>query len=170
VRGEPPPELVEFCRSAYARLIPVLVLECHDRAVAEDLAQETLVRVWERWPVVAQTDSPMAWAYKVALNLARSWGRRRSVARRAFPRMAVEAGADPYDHAEGSAVRAAVAALPSRQRAAIVLRYFGDLDVATVAGLLGCSQGTVKALTSQGINHLRRQFGVSLTVEEFDHA
>jgi RNA polymerase sigma factor (sigma-70 family) len=54
------------------------------------------------------------------------------------------------------AVRAAVSALPPRQRAAIVARYYLDLDVAASAELLGCQPGTVKALTHQAIASLRR--------------
>jgi RNA polymerase sigma factor (sigma-70 family) len=53
------------------------------------------------------------------------------------------------------AVRAAVAALPPRQRAAIVLRYFADLSVRVTAAVMGCAEGTVKALTSKAISALR---------------
>jgi RNA polymerase sigma factor (sigma-70 family) len=53
-----------------------------------------------------------------------------------------------------------VARLPRRQRAALVLRYFADLPVADVADLMGCSQGTVKALTHQAIAALRARGGL----------
>lgn len=49
----------------------------------------------------------------------------------------------------------ALRVLAPGQRAAIVLRYFCDLDDATIAGLLGCSQATVRSQVSRGLNHLR---------------
>ncbi len=67
------------------------------------------------------------------------------------------------DTATAVAVRAAVSALPPRQRAAILARYYLDLDVAASADLLGCQPGTVKALTHQAIASLRR---AGLTVPE----
>jgi DNA-directed RNA polymerase specialized sigma24 family protein len=59
-------------------------------------------------------------------------------------------------------VRRALAALPARQRAALVLRYFEDLPEAQVADLLGCSVGTVKTHTSRGIRRLRELLGDEL--------
>lgn len=57
-------------------------------------------------------------------------------------------------------VRAAVAALPPRQRTAVVLRHLADLPVREVAGVLGCAEGTVKALTSQGLTAMRERLRV----------
>ena len=59
-------------------------------------------------------------------------------------------------------VRRALAAVPARQRAALVLRYFEDLPEAQVADLLGCSVGTVKTHTSRGIRRLRELLGDEL--------
>jgi RNA polymerase sigma factor (sigma-70 family) len=56
-----------------------------------------------------------------------------------------------------------VAALPRRQRAALVLRYFSDLSVDRTAEVLGCAPGTVKSLTSQAIASLRDRFEVEVT-------
>jgi RNA polymerase sigma factor (sigma-70 family) len=68
-------------------------------------------------------------------------------------------------------VRAAVATLPSRQRAAVVLRYFNDLSVADTAEILGCAEGTVKALTSQAVANLRRSIGAETNDDlEIEHA
>jgi RNA polymerase sigma factor (sigma-70 family) len=70
---------------------------------------------------------------------------------------------EPADVTDALAVRAAVAALPPRQRAAVVLRYFADLSVDQTAAVLGCAPGTVKSLTSQAIASLRDRFEVEVT-------
>ena len=66
------------------------------------------------------------------------------------------------DVAESVAARAALmsalAELPSRQRACVVLRYFEDLSVADTAAVLGCSEGTVKSQTSRALASLRSMF------------
>lgn len=92
--------------------------------------------------------------YRTAFNLARSRFRRLAVERRVHRLSPVAAGLP--DSATAVAVRAAVLALPPRQRAAIVARYYLDLDVASTADLLGCQAGTVKALTHQAVALLRR--------------
>jgi RNA polymerase sigma factor (sigma-70 family) len=68
--------------------------------------------------------------------------------------------------ADAIAVRAAVAALPERQRAAVVLRYFADLPVSAVAEILSCAHGTVRSLTSQAIERLRKDFDVDMASED----
>jgi RNA polymerase sigma factor (sigma-70 family) len=63
-----------------------------------------------------------------------------------------------------------VAGLPPRQRAAVVLRYFADLSVAETAAAMGCAQGTIKALTSQGLGTLRSRGGLTEFQETRDGA
>lgn len=153
------PDLAEVCRTEHVRLVGLLALYVGDRAVAEDLAQDTLVRLHQHWPRVRTMDSPHAWISTVALNLARSWWRRRFAERRANRRVGVdgdlrERAAEP-EPAVVLAVRSAVAALPPRQRAALVLRYYAQLSVQETADALGCATGTVKSLTHSAINALR---------------
>jgi RNA polymerase sigma factor (sigma-70 family) len=152
-----------FCRAMHPRLVGALALHCGDRHVAEELAQETLARVWERWPSVREMASPESWTYRVGFNLAASRFRRRSAERRARARAGEGLDAHVPDLASALAVRAAVAALPPRQRAAVVLRYFADLSVDDTAAALRCAPGTVKALTSQAITALRATFEVEVT-------
>ena len=146
----------ELCAAIGPRLVGSLTLFCGDRALAEELAQEALARAYERWPRVSTMESPAAWTYRVAFNLARSAARRRAAERRASRRLATELQLPLPDAAAAIAVREAVLALPPRQRAAIVARYFGQLSVAESAAALGCAEGTVRALTAQAVAALRR--------------
>ncbi|HVE47935.1 MAG TPA: sigma-70 family RNA polymerase sigma factor [Acidimicrobiales bacterium] len=156
----------EFCNRMRLRLVGALVLMCGDRGVAEQLAQDTLVRVWERWGHVSQMESPEGWMFRTGFNLAASWRRRRQAEWRANRRAsaATLVQREP-DLADVEAVRRSVASLPTRQRAVIVARFYLGYDVAGAASLLGCSPGTVKAATHQALANLRRAGLVPLEQE-----
>jgi RNA polymerase sigma-70 factor (ECF subfamily) len=150
--------LRDFCAAEYPRLLGTLTLYCNDRAVAEELAQEALARVCVSWSKVRRMDAPGAWVNRVAINLANSHFRRKGAERRA--REKLEARADRSlrfdDHDLEMVLRRAVAELPKRQRAALVLRYFGDMSVSSTAEALGMPEGTVKRLTYDAIAALRK--------------
>ena len=149
-------EPAAFCREIRDRLVGSLTLYCGDRAVAEELAQEALVRVWERWDRVSRMAAPEAWTYRTAFNLASSWGRRRSAERRANRRsVPVDDLATTPDTPTIEAVRSAVAALPPKQRSAVVCRFYLAMTVAETAETLGCAEGTVKSATHQALASLR---------------
>jgi RNA polymerase sigma-70 factor (ECF subfamily) len=161
---EVPGELDSFCRREHPRLVGALSLYCGDPSLAEEVAQEALSRACARWGRVGQMAAPGAWVHRVAINLVNSRFRRLAVERRARSRgvgALAESHVDP-DGADTVAVRAAVAALPIRQRTALVLRYFADLPVADVADLLGVSDGAVHQLTHRAVDALRRSLGVDL--------
>lgn len=148
-----------FCLVEYPRLVVLLSLHTGERGAAEELAQDTLVRVHEHWDRVRAMENPGGWAYAVGLNLARSWWRRRHAERRALTRLGRPASEAPASEpADAVALRAAVAALPVRQRTALLLRYFADLSITETATHMHCAEGTVKSLTSQAIAALRPQF------------
>ncbi len=157
---EAPHDLVVFCDREYPRLVGALDLYIGDLLVAEELAQEALVRASQRWSRVSQLDSPGGWTYRVALNLANSWFRRRAAERRARSRIMDHPAVhhDP-DGADRAAVRAAVAALPEQQRTALVLRYYLDLSAGEVADRLGTTPGAVRASTKRAVAALREQLG-----------
>lgn len=146
----------ELCDRVRDRLVGALTLSTADRAVAEELAQETLVRVWLHWSRVSTLDSPEHWAMRVGLNLATSWHRRRLAEWRANRRASGERSAEDRHDPAVDAVRQAVASLPPRQRAVIVARFYLGYDVAAAADLLECAPGTIKATTHQAISKLRR--------------
>lgn len=169
------PALAELCQREHVRLVGLLALYVGDRGIAEDLAQEALVRLHQQWASVRSMASPSAWLSVVGMNLARSWWRRRYIEQRANRRHQAGARADAAgpEPADVLAVRAAVAALPSRQRAALVLRYYAGLSVGETATALGCPAGTVKSLTNRAIGGLRRTFvdlHTTPEAEETNHA
>jgi RNA polymerase sigma-70 factor (sigma-E family) len=153
-------ELTAFCRRLHPRLAGALGLHVGDGRLGEELAQETLARVWERWATVRAADSPDAWAFRVGFNLANSRLRRRAAERRAYERAGTRIErSSATDAADVIAVRDAVAALPPRQRAVLVLRYFADMSVDDTALAMKCAPGTVKSLTSRAIGGLRARLG-----------
>ncbi|HEY4377261.1 MAG TPA: SigE family RNA polymerase sigma factor [Acidimicrobiales bacterium] len=146
----------DFCRAIHPRLVGSLRLYLGEPELAEELAQDALVRVVERWTQVSAMDGPEAWTYRVAFNLARSVLRRRIAERRARSRSERRPTSSwNVDVAEVLSVRAAIAALPARQRQAVVLRYYGDLTLDQVAEAMGCRLGTVKAHLHQAHASLR---------------
>ena len=149
--------LISFCRREHGRIVGLLSLYCGDAAVAEELGQDALARVCRDWRRVRKMDFPEAWASRVAINLANSHFRRRAAEKRARDRLASrpDATAGAPDAAIALSVRQAVAALPARQRTALLLHYFCDLPFARVAELMGAPEPTVKSLARRGIARLR---------------
>jgi RNA polymerase sigma factor (sigma-70 family) len=159
--GGDPPELVAFCVEIHPQLVGALTFSLGDQAVAEELAQEVLVRVWQHWDEVGAYASPRSWAFRVAYNLANSGLRRRGAERRARARLGAptDVDVDGGAWADCLAVRDAVTALPHRQRTAVVLRYFVGLSVDEAAAAMACPDGTVKSLTHRAIAQLRTVLG-----------
>lgn len=156
-----------FCAAQHRRLVGFLSLQVGDRDVAEELAQDVLLKVCEHWPKLEQ---PEAWMHRVAVNHANSWFRRRGAERRATARhYNRQVGDAEPDRADAIAVRQAVSALPKRQRTALTYRYFAGFSVAETAAAMSCAEGTVKALTHQAINALRDRGELLPTTEEQTH-
>ncbi len=154
-------ELTAFCAEHHARLVGLLVLRVGDRHVAEELAQEALVRLIERWERVRELDARWPWLVKVAVNLSTSRWRRRAAERRALARLGPVEEAVDLD--SSLPVLDLVGRLPPRQSMAVVLRHYALLSVNETAEIMRCRPGTVKALSAQGRERLRE-----LVVEEVD--
>lgn len=152
----PPADLVEFCRGEHDELVRFLSLYCGQAAVAEELAQDALIRACLEWSKVRSMASPKAWLRRVAVNSANSYFRRRAAERRARDRL----GGGPIpttvdSHAETLVIRDALTSLSSRQRTVLLMRYFDDLPVRDIANALDCSDNTVKTLLRRGLAALR---------------
>ncbi|AXB46386.1 SigE family RNA polymerase sigma factor [Amycolatopsis albispora] len=145
------------------RLDPLLryatVLTC-DSHLAQDVVQESLLRAQQRWPRIAATGQPGAYVKRMVTNEYLSWRRRRARADVSLSHTELEAlgrrsddPADDYDARD--AMLAGIAALPAKQRAAVVLRYYEDCSDAEIAVLLGCREGTVRSHISRALTTLR---------------
>src|SRR5215467_11901829 len=128
---------------------------------AEDLVQETFLRVARRWNQLQSMDHPAAYARRILINLVLRDADRRS--RQKAELVPQGAGIDAADQNAARVLREiddlaefrwALAQLPARQRAVLVLRYWADLPVAEVADVLGCSAGTVKSTASRAAARL----------------
>jgi len=149
-------EYVTARLSSLRRLAGVL---CQDWDRADDLVQATLTKLYVHWGRVRAATHPDAYARTV---LVREFTReRRSVwAKRVTLSGGVaDSPAAAVDQDAVLDLRAAVAALPPRQRATLVLRYYCDLNVDQAAEILGCSPGTVKSQTARALETVRRALG-----------
>jgi RNA polymerase sigma factor (sigma-70 family) len=148
--------LIALATREFPRLVGVAGLCCGSRAIGEEVAHEALIRLCRHWRRVAAMERPEGWLYRVTLNLAIDTMTKQRRQRDADDRWAQGQPAEtmPADPAD-SALMAAVAALPTRQRHAVVCRYFLDLSAADTAEILECANGTVRALTSQAVANLR---------------
>jgi RNA polymerase sigma-70 factor (sigma-E family) len=123
--------------------------------LAEDLVQRVLLRMYVSWPRI-RADTRDAYARKMLVN-ARIDERRRPHARHEQNRADVpDVGVESASRSdtEAAAFRA-LAELPPRMRAAVILRHLDDASVAETAAALGCSEGTVKSQTARGVAQLR---------------
>ncbi|MGO9901974.1 MAG: SigE family RNA polymerase sigma factor [Solirubrobacteraceae bacterium] len=152
----------QFVAAHVDDLLRTAYLIAWDEAEAEDLVQECLLKVARRWPRVRSMDQPRAYARRILINIATDGARgraRRRIELDPPPPGATERPTDPLAALETHVeLVEALAQLPPRQRAVLVLRYFHDLTEAQAAAVLGCSPGTVKSNASRGLARLREVF------------
>jgi RNA polymerase sigma-70 factor, ECF subfamily len=150
-----------FFADEYGQVLRTVALAIGDRGRAEEVTQEAFARAFRKWRTVSGMDRPAAWVYVVALNAERSRFRHEG---------RVDLRADPDDRPGGDPTGPAIARvivadlldrLPPRQRAAVVLRYLGDLTVPEVARALRCADGTVKSALHDALRNLRMEMGVT---------
>lgn len=143
-----------FVLSAYPALMRRAFLLVGDHGHAEDLVQGALTTAYVRWRRVRE---PHAYLRTVMTRSAIGWRTRRW--RGEYATDPVPDRPDPADALAdvdvADAVRRALMGLPAPQRAVVVLRYFEDCSEAEIAGILGCSAGTVKSRAARALASLR---------------
>lgn len=148
----------EFMTSRWPALVRLAFGLTGDRWLAEDLAQTALASAYASWWRVRRADDPDAYVRRILINASKSRFRRNRMNEQppGRPDEAADAAADPAATIEErSALLAALNALPPRQRAVVVLRYWEDLSDAQAAALLGCSASTVRSQAARALAKLR---------------
>jgi RNA polymerase sigma-70 factor (sigma-E family) len=136
------------------------LLTAGDRHLAEDLVQSTLTQLYLAWPAFQRAKNPKAYARRALVNALvdekrRPW-RRREQTTADLPERGTPVSPDGP---AAERLNQALAQLPPRMRAALVLRYFHELSVAETADALGCTQGTVKSQSARALDRLRLVLG-----------
>jgi RNA polymerase sigma-70 factor (sigma-E family) len=145
-----------FARQRVPVLLRTAVALSGDLGLAEDLVQDVLLKVHQRWDQIGRLDAPESYVRRMLVNEFLSW-------RRKWGRIVVHEDVAPPDdrpdHASGHAdrvlLRAEIDRLPARQRAVLALRYYAGLSDAEIAEAMGCREGTVRSFASRALATLR---------------
>src|ERR1700761_5879328 len=156
VRTERDEQFHSFVLDRRASLVrAATLLTAGDGHLAEDLVQSTLTKLYVAWPAFRRADNPDGYLRRTLVNALtderRRWWRRNE---RPVAELPDRPGAEAPAMAD-KGLRAALRDLPPKMRAAVVFRYFYDLDIADTADALGCSVGTVKSQTARALDRLR---------------
>jgi RNA polymerase sigma-70 factor (sigma-E family) len=154
-------EFVEFAEAVSPRLRRTAFLLCGNWHTAEDLAQTALMKVFVSWRKIRRQDAVHAYATRTLVNTYLAHKRLKHTGELLtgwFPERAVQAPAPE----ERIMLLDALATLPLRDRAVVVLRYWADLSVEQVADVLGCSPGNVKSISARALDKLRVVLGETM--------
>jgi len=155
-----------FVREHTPALLRTAYLLTGSGQAAEELVQDTLVRLYPKWHRVEQAEAPLAY---VRRSLANGFvNQQRRASRREYAYADVPERADDRDPfgqlADRDEIWARLAVLPERQRAALVLRFYEGLSDDDAADALGCRVGTVRSLVSRGLASLRSAMSAEATL------
>jgi RNA polymerase sigma-70 factor (sigma-E family) len=154
----------QFAASRQKQLLRSAYLLCGDWHGAEDLVQTAFGLLYRSWRKVRNAEHPDAYAKQVLYRCHLSSKRKKRFATVPIESVPEPATADAgLDHGSVSVLMEALAGLPERARAVVVLRFWEDYSVAQTAEALGISQGTVKSQTSRALAMLRTRIGDSLS-------
>jgi len=142
-----------------ASLRRLAILLCQDWHRADDLVQAAITKLYVHWPKAKAADSIDAYVRAIVVRefleeRRSSWVRRVILTSQLPDRFA--AGTDQEASLD---MQAALAGLPPRQRATLILRFYSDLSVEQTAQVLGCTPGTVKSQTAKALTSLRIALG-----------
>jgi RNA polymerase sigma-70 factor (sigma-E family) len=147
----------EFVREHQQALVRCAVLLSGSRALAEDIVQEVLVRIYPRWDALQVVGSPHAYVRRAITNEYLSWRRRWSTRHIHVvdSEWLEQEAVDPWQDEHDDRLWGSLQRLPRQQRAAVVLRYYEGMSDAEISEALGCREGTVRAHVSRGLAALR---------------
>lgn len=152
-------EYVAYVNGRIPALRRLALMLSGDQHQADDLVQEAITKLYVGWARIARVQNIDAYVHTMLVRTflddkRRGWWRVRLFG--GVPDLPA-----PAEHAveDRAVLRAALAQVPPRQHAVLVLRFLCDLPVCDVAQILGCSEGTVKSQTAHGLNALRRLLG-----------
>jgi RNA polymerase sigma factor (sigma-70 family) len=150
-----------FFHAHFEPVARAAALVSRDAAAGQDLAQEAFTRLLERWEQMGSDDHARNFAYRVAINLARSHLRKYGRVFLYGLRGPDDPGADPTARSDAWLhVARALGALSPRQRACVVLVDYADMDAARTASILGMSAATVRVHLMRGRRALRAGLGL----------
>ncbi|MEH0984625.1 SigE family RNA polymerase sigma factor [Micromonospora sp. CPCC 205556] len=153
-------EFRDFVAARSGALLRTAYLLAGDWATAEDLLQTALTKTYLAWKRLGGIEAIEPYARRVMVNTSTSWWRRRWHGERPTEVLPERAGVDEIaQQLDRDLLWRHLTALPARQRAVLVLRYYEDMSEAQTAALLEISPGTVKSQTSRALATLRRRLG-----------
>lgn len=157
----------EYAAARWGPLFRTAYLLTGDHGLAEDLMQTALVKCYVAWPRLRAAESADAYVRKALTNTYISWRRKKSWVREHPSEVLPDRGGNDNtaDVSIRQVVMRALAQLPPRQRAVVVLRFYEDLGVEQVAASMECSTGTVKSQTSDALTKLRDLLGDDVEIE-----
>jgi RNA polymerase sigma-70 factor (ECF subfamily) len=150
-------------RSSSRNLFAIAYGILQSREEAEDVVQDTLVKAWKsRWRVRDPEKFP-AWISTIARHRARDLARRRRPEPLPHDFESAETATAETENADlDSAVHAALSQLPELHRVAVTLRYFEELDYATIEKTLGLTNGALRGILGRALGVMRRRLKPAL--------
>jgi RNA polymerase sigma factor (sigma-70 family) len=142
----------DFYAERWPHAFRLAALMTHDVEAGADIAQDVFATMSRRWATIERPD---AYLQRALTNASSNWRRRGRTAERKLHLLVVH----DDDDVKFDELADAVARLPFRQRAVVVLRYYADLSEAEIGRALDCPPGTVKSLSSRAIEALSREVG-----------
>jgi RNA polymerase sigma-70 factor (sigma-E family) len=153
-------EFTQFVAAATPRLRRTAYLMCRDWHLAQDLTQLTLARMYASWARILRTANLEAYSRRVLMNAVFDHRKRRSGTEVVLADLPDRPGPDGRSTAElHVTLMDALATLPVRDQAIVVLRHYEDQSVDTVAEILGVSASVVKMQSMRALSRLREQLG-----------
>ncbi|MFI7548140.1 SigE family RNA polymerase sigma factor [Micromonospora sediminimaris] len=144
----------EFVNAQMGALRKLAYVTCGDWHMAEDAVANALVKLYPRWRKLDRPDLYVkTMVYRAAIDEQRRPWRRERSSSDAMPDVATRDQNGVTD--ERLRIKAALDAVPARQRAAVILRHYLGLSLEDTAAVLGCNVGTAKSQTSRGLAKLR---------------